>query len=278
MWWRTEVHRRFSSYRIYYISRLFDNLLTGFQCNLYTFFIHWGYYLSTLTTRWAWEPKVIEDRPNPALQDPIFLFVGECYQFFLYACVIVMKHITTNVVEPNVKVLLHSTRYVVLIHGRSIRLWFDESLSHSQFTLFWYNYLPFDTCQGSNSWWTFGNSSLIIFRTDVARSVVMRSISTPSLKMRWLRPPEALGLHGNWTASFRYLLTKENRNEWMSNSKKTNTIHPLNNALSILCHPEYSFTNRTSSILVLPVVVESEWSHYWIEAETNRWNTCSCSL
>ena len=91
-------------------------------------------------------------------------------------------------------------------------------------------------------------------------------------------PPTALGLHGNWTASFRYLLTKENRNEWMSNSKKTNTIHPLNNALSILCHPEYSFTNRTSSILVLPVVVESEWSHYWIEAETNRWNTCSCSL
>ena len=188
MWWRTEVHRRFSSYRIYYISRLFDNLLTGFQCNLYTFFMHWGYYLSTLTTRWAWEPKVIEDRPNPALQDLIFLFVGECYQFFLYACVIVMKHITTNVGEPNVKVLLHSTRYVVLIHGRSIRLWFDESLSHSQFTLFWYNYLPFDTCQGSNSWWTFWNSSLIIFRTDVARSVVMRSISTPSLKMRWLRP------------------------------------------------------------------------------------------
>jgi hypothetical protein len=91
-------------------------------------------------------------------------------------------------------------------------------------------------------------------------------------------PPTAFGLHGNWTASFRYLLTKENRNEWMSNSKKTNTIHPLNNALSILCHPEYSFTNRTSSILVLPVVVESEWSHYWIEAETNRWNTCSCSL
>jgi len=44
MWWRTEVHRYFSSYRIYYIlkrlvTRLFGHLLTGFQFRL-AIFIH----------------------------------------------------------------------------------------------------------------------------------------------------------------------------------------------------------------------------------------------
>jgi len=45
---------------------------------LYTFFICPG-FTSALSPQDEHEPKVIEDRPNPALQVPNFLFVGECY-------------------------------------------------------------------------------------------------------------------------------------------------------------------------------------------------------
>jgi len=142
-----------------------------------------GFYLSTLTTRWTWTKSDWgSTEASPA--GPNFPFCWRVLLVFsLCLCIIVTKQNINKCKCGCANCEGYPSQYNMWC--LDIRLWFDDSLD----IRLWFddsnwvthnlnNYLHFATCQGSNSRSINWNFSLIIYQTDGARSVVMRSISS----------------------------------------------------------------------------------------------------